>query len=250
MNEIYTRKSVRTFTSEPLEVEVRQHLKAEISYIISQEACIKFQFIENDPEPFSSFTSSYGMFKNARNYIACVVDISYPNALQKAGYYAQQLVLYATKLGLGTCFVSGTFNPQKIKSQMRVDWKLPFIILVGYDANEKGSLTSRILKKAIKKSFTAADVLTSNSIPFDAVESRYSKLATALKAVAYAPSAMNRHPARIRIIEDDNQELKVTALLEKESDANQIDLGIAMYNWIAEAGGEWDFGYPAEWLPE
>jgi nitroreductase len=250
MNEIYTRKSVRTFTSEPLEVEVRQHLKAEISYIISQEACIKFQFIENDPEPFSSFTSSYGMFKNARNYIACVVDVSYPYALQKAGYYAQQLVLYATKLGLGTCFVSGTFNPQKIKSQMRVDWKLPFIILVGYDAQEKGTLTSRILKKAIKKSFSAADALAPESIPFEAVESKYPQLAEALKAVAYAPSAMNRHPARIRILEGENGAPAVTALLDKESEANQIDLGIAMYNWKAEAGGEWDFGYPATWIAE
>ncbi len=247
MNEIFERKSVRTFTPEPLGVEVRNHLHAEITQIVTLEACIKFQLIENDPSPFSSFKASYGVFKNASNYIACVIDTSFPNAMQKAGYYAQQIVLYATSLGLGTCFVSGTYDRAKIKAQFRPDWYMPFIIVVGNPSEEKPSMMARLIKSSIAKKFDAKDVLAPTAIPFDEVAVKYPKFIEGLKGVAYAPSAMNRHPVRVEIQEVEGAPV-VKAFTEKDSEINQINLGIALYNWEKIVGGCWDFGTPAVWI--
>ena len=62
---------------------------------------LKFQLITNDPDPLAGFSKSYGVFTNARNYMAAVVDTATPGVLERAGYYAEQVVIKSCEPGRG-----------------------------------------------------------------------------------------------------------------------------------------------------
>lgn len=111
--ELQSRHSIRSYTDECIERSIVDKIKAEITFINTIEAGLHFQLIECDSSPFDGISNSHGLFKNVKNYIACVIEPSYPNTYQRAGYYAQQLVTLIVSLGLGTCYVGGTYNQVK-----------------------------------------------------------------------------------------------------------------------------------------
>lgn len=248
---LFQRHSVRSFQAKQPGERILTALRSEISYATSRDAAIHFQLKLNDDAPFKGFTASYGMFYNAVNYLACVVDTSYDDCLQRAGYWAEMFALKAVNLGLGTCFVSGTFKASRIAAQMRVTWRLPFIVLFGYPEERETTFMARMMRKIAGSNIrpSAEKVLGKDSLPFDTVREKWPELITPLEAVACAPSAMNRHPVRIRINGATGDESpSVTASLIKENSQSDIDLGIALANWEVAAGGEWEYGQRPEWL--
>ena len=66
----------------------------------TREAGMHFELVCDDPAPFKGFKASYGMFKGVRNYVAAVVDTSFPDSYERAGYFGQQIVVKAVGLGL------------------------------------------------------------------------------------------------------------------------------------------------------
>ena len=60
---------------------------------------------------------------------------------------------------------------------------------------------------------------------------------------------MNRRPVRIRVSESEEGMPHVTACMAREYAQSEIDMGIALANWQAVAGGEWDFGPEPVWSP-
>lgn len=249
---VFQRHSVRSFRLKQPGERTLSVLRSEIQYAVSRDAAIHFQLKLDDPEPFKGFKASYGVFRNARNYVACVVDTSYDDCLQKAGFRAEMIALKAVSLGLGTCFVSGTFNPKKIAAQLRVTWRMPFILVFGIPEEEETTGIARLMRRIVKsgKRPSARDVLDKSSMPFDEVMKRWPELLKPLEAVAAAPSSMNRRPVRIRISEGEElQTPRIEAVMTREYDRCDIDLGIVLANWQAVAGGEWDFGPEPMWLP-
>lgn len=53
---------------------------------------------------------SYGMFRGVRSMLVLKGVRDLPHLREKTGYYGEILVLEATLLGLGTCWVGGTFD--------------------------------------------------------------------------------------------------------------------------------------------
>lgn len=251
MEPVFERKSVRNFDPRPLAEDVVRYLKAEISDIVTHEAGMHFQLFTEDPNPFKNFKDSYGMFHNARNYIACVVDSSFDYVWQRAGFCAQRLVLGAVSKGLGTCFVSGTYSKNSVKAQLRADWKLPFIIVLGYPAKDKDStFVSALMKSFMKKSpENISSILLPESVDSKQIGQLSPQYIKGLEAVLAAPSAMNRHPARMKFL-NGKDGLIVEACTENNSQIGNIDLGIAMYNWQTQVPGVWDFGNPAVFYPD
>ena len=126
---VFQRRSVRSFQLKKPDERAVAALRSEISYATSRDAAIHFQLFLNDPSPFEGFTAGYGMYRNARHYVACVVDTSYEDCMQRAGYWAEKVALRAVSKGLGTCFVSGTYKSDSVAAQLRVTWRIPFILL-------------------------------------------------------------------------------------------------------------------------
>ena len=110
LKELRERKSVRGYTDESLSESIRNTLNAEATFINSHEAGLNFQVRYDDTDPFRGLTRSYGMFRGVRNYLAVVIDSTFEFALERAGYFAEGYVMKAVSLGLGTCFVGGTFS--------------------------------------------------------------------------------------------------------------------------------------------
>lgn len=239
-----SRHSVRSYVDTLLPEVVRNHLKAEVTQIRTMEQGIHFQLFFDDGDPFKGFKSSYGLFKGVRNYLACVVDTTTPFAYQRAGYFAQQFVMYAVSLGLATCYVGGTYDKKRVKAQFRAGWELPFIIVFGEDAKQTGSLLSRFMVKQIHRhDRKPIDFLIGTEEEKKAMIANDKVLASGLEGIACAPSAVNRQPVRVKV---DNGE--IIAFTEGNTSRDMVDLGIAMWNFRAAAGGEWDFGNPAIYL--
>lgn len=223
------RRSVRSFTDESLSDEIIKKLRAELTMINTHEYGLKFQLFTDDSNPFDGFKKSYGAFENARNYMAAVVDTAAPNVLERAGYFAEQFVIKAVSLGLGTCFVAGTYDPNSVNVYLRAGEKLLFIVLLGYQ-NDKTRFMERIMVKMVHlKKMTPDDFFEPKS-ELALAKNNFPELETGLQAVAYAPSAVNKRPTRL-FLKVKNGENKICARVPESNSKWLIDLGIAKFNF-------------------
>lgn len=243
---VFRRHSIRNFTTQPIPADVVESIKADITQINTVEAGMHFTLRTDSPGPFQSFRRSYGAFRNASDYIAVIADTSYPFAHERAGYFAECITLRCVSLGLGTCFVGGTFDPRAVDARVRVGETLLFLIAIGYeDTEHRPTLTARMAsawlhrRTAKPESFLTG---TPDNCRRVLADSQFRK---ALRAVAAAPSALNRRPARIAI----GPGTEIRALTKGDSEADMIDLGIAMANFSTVIPGEWEWGNPALFLP-
>ncbi len=249
------RRSVRNFTDKPLDAESVKTLKAEITMINTHEAGMYFELVTDDASPFEGFKASYGMFRGVRNYIAVVAETSYPDALERAGYFAEHIVMKAVSLGMGTCFVGGTFAADRAKVNLRAGRKLLFLIALGYAADRSQTLLSGMaMKFAHRHDRPYQDFyVPAEGYSLEKASSQLPWLVNGLKGVACAPSSLNKQPVRIRPklqgAPGSAGRLTVTASVEDEGGNNLIDLGISKYNFAKAAGGVWEWGNRASFYP-
>lgn len=238
------RHSVRAFTEDPLTMEHVKKLKSLLTMINTHQQGLKFQLITDDPDPLAGFSKSYGVFTNPRNYVAAVVDMAAPDVLERAGYYAEQFVIKAVELGIGTCFVGGTYNVQKVKAQLRAGEKILFLILLGYPLN-KTKLLARVMAKMVHRKVMTFDKFFEPQSELNAVVSENPTLQVGLEAVACAPSALNKRPVRL-FIDDIDGNKEICAKVDGSIPKNLIDLGIAKYNYnfVTDSECKWGNGAP------
>jgi nitroreductase len=194
---------------------------------------------------------TYGMIRGARTFLAGAVQAA-ERAFEDFGYLLELLVLQATDLGLGTCWLGGTFDRSGFARVLglREGELLPAVTPVGL-ATERRDLLERVIR------FGAGSVRRRawEQLFFDGRwneplrEAGAGAYTAALEAVRLAPSASNRQPWRIlRAAEDGPYHL----FLERTPgygrvagiDLQRLDLGIAMAHFdlaAAEAGlrGGW-----------
>lgn len=234
------RYSVRSFTEEPLSVEIVNKLKAEITMTNTHQPGIKFQLITDDPNPFKGFSKGYGIFENPRNYMAAVVDIATPDILERAGYFAEKFVIMATELGLGTCFVGGTYNDKVVKAQLRAGEKILFLVLLGYPKEKSRFIANFMVNMIHRKKMGAREFFEPES-GYDRAVKTIPNLEEGLEGVACAPSAVNRRPTRI-FLKEENGEKIPCARVDANNPKNLIDLGIAKFNFNYATGTECEWG--------
>lgn len=201
LDDLRLRHSVRTFTPEPLDDSQIRTLNAVITDINTHECGMHFQLITDSPDTFKGFARSYGMFRNARNYVACVVDTSYANYMERGGYFGMQVLMRAFTLGLGTCFVSGSYSAKRVEARVRPGEVLLFLIVIGKEPEEASPTLMASLMSKINhrhKWLTPMDFLDTK-LPWEKICDAFPLLLKGLEAVSYAPSAMNKQPVGILI---------------------------------------------------
>lgn len=201
LDDLRLRHSVRTFSPEPLDPSQIRTLNAVITDINTHQSGMHFQLVTDSPDPFKGFSKSYGMFRNARNYVACVVDTSYSNYLERGGYFGMQILMRAFTLGLGTCFVSGSFSAKAVEARVRPGEELLFLIVLGKEAEDgQSTFMASLMHKVSHRhsSLTPMDFLDTK-LPWEKICDAFPLLLKGLEAVSYAPSAMNRQPVGILI---------------------------------------------------
>lgn len=125
-----SRHSVRSYADRPLEDAVLTPLRAQID-ACNKQSGLHIQLFLEEPAAFGSGIMRYGSFENVRNYIAMVGKKS-DGIDETVGYYGEKIVLCATKLGLGTCWVAATYNKGKCAARVAPDEKLVCVIALGY----------------------------------------------------------------------------------------------------------------------
>jgi hypothetical protein len=208
--------------------------------------------------------STYGMIRGASWYLAGAVEKG-PGALEDFGYLFEGIVLKATELGLGTCWLGGTFDRSFLADHLdlKADEFLPAITPVGYAAPARHwqeQLVTTFLRVRRRKPLGTL-VLGDDGRPLaDLANHPWSR---ALEAVRLGPSAANKQPWRLALGQDGRS---AHFYLEEIPGYNlgfkaragfiiqAVDLGIAYHHWdrvMAEAGlaGTWTRGDPALPVP-
>ncbi len=244
LNDLKKRHSVRSYTKEPIPLDLINKIKAEITMINTHESGIKFCLCVNDNNPFKTFRQSYGFFANANNYITCVIDPYYKYSYQRAGFFAQQIVMKVSSLGLGTCYVGGTYDKNAVSVDLKAGEKLLFIILLGFEDKTKIRPVARIAYTLIHSKKMSLSDFMPNLYDQEAFFEKNPKLKDAIEAISVSPSSLNKRPARIKYDKGN-----VLMYVESNSDKSQIDLGIAQFNFQAVYPGEWEWGNPSLFIP-
>lgn len=285
LDKLALRHSVRSYSDTPLSQSDKSKIRAAITSINSHEAGLHFSLVTDSPEAFQGFRRSYGLFKGVRNYIVLSADVSaYEMMTQKVGYYAEMLVMKCVDMGLGTCFVAGTFSRKHVNVQLRAGWEIIALVAVGYKAEEKEGKVASMARKFIKRNSKAPLQFYKGNIPVEELESSLPLFLPALKAVSLAPSAVNKQPVNIKVISKNDShsfsphkeefmeveaeqrrfllspvysvlnmplnfdcDYLIEAYVDKESQL--IDLGIAMWNFEQAFPGYWVWGNPAKFIP-
>jgi nitroreductase len=229
LDAIELRQSRRTYLNTPIAVSSLRKLKAAIDEY-NQLSGLSIQFIDDGHEAFQGINISYGMFHGVRSFIAIVAKTSDQNAKEKAGYYGELLVLKATKLGLGTCWVGGSFNRKHCPCKVLSDEALLIIITIGNVADRK-DLKENIIYKLVRRHTKSLEELYSSDTP---VPDWFLK---GMKAVQKAPSANNRQPVYFSY-----KSGIVTAQVKSTDNHEQINLGIAKAHFEIGAGGKFELG--------
>ena len=109
LDAVSIRSSQRKYLPEPISQEQRLQLQKTIDQCCRRSG-LKIQLICDHPAPFASFIRTYGMLRGVRNYLVLAGKKSDPHLEEKCGYYGEEIVLTATTMSLGTCWVGGTFQ--------------------------------------------------------------------------------------------------------------------------------------------
>lgn len=181
----------------------------------NNESGLMMEWIDDGSQAFDSLSKSYGLFKNVRSLIALKGNKNDEHLLEKIGYFGELLVLEATKMDLGTCWVAGTFD--KVNPIFKVDstQELVAVITIGnvkQEKNLKEKLVSRLV--GINSKSIESFIQSDTKPPEWFIEG--------IKAVKKAPSAINKQPVMFKF--DNN---RVCAYVADEPRRLLIDLGIA-----------------------
>lgn len=248
------RISVRSYSGQPLEEEVREKL-AEICrgpHCAPFSSPVRFRLLDTEPLDGKSLRrlGTYGTITGERLYILGAT-VEGKRALVDFGYCLEEIILQATALGLGTCWLGGLFKRSAFAAHMdlKEDEVLPAITPVGYAAEEI-SAAERLARFSLgakkRKDWAELFFQADGLSPLELQDN--DSYQAALEAVRRGPSASNRQPWRITG-EDGHRfafYLKANPVLNLAvKDIQFLDMGIAMCHFTLAAG---EAGLAGRWV--
>jgi len=258
------RFSCRSYLSQSIEEQTRRKLA---DYAASLQtgpfgARMRFELVaarEQDQKALKDL-GTYGFIKGATGFIIGAIQDDEKN-LEDFGYLMERIILLATDIGLGTCWLGETFTKSSFSERVSPSpgELVPAVAAVGYCAKKP-----RRLGTFIRNSAGADRRLSWEQLFFD---SRFGvplsrqgagDYATALEMVRWGPSASNKQPWRV--IKDGDiwhfylqrkpgyRERRLVRLFTV-ADMQRIDMGIAMCHFELMArdhglDGRWEINVP------
>jgi nitroreductase len=240
---IRQRRSIRNYTGEALSnkhVELIENYISGINAPFEAKARIHLIHTQSDSaKPIKLGT--YGWISGAKDYLALVYEDGELGETG-AGYFFEQVILYCTELGLGTCWLGGSFSRKDFKKPLKLQKgeKLKIVSPVGYLLNRERFIDKYIISADknhhTRKSFETNFFYKDFSTPLTAeMAGRY---APALEMVRLAPSANNKQPWRIVFDEGILHFYRTFSF-----GFSSIDLGIALCHFEKTCKEAGIFGY-------
>lgn len=221
---IAERRSVRAFnTNEPMTEKEAAVLRAAIDEAKSPfggkiSVLLKQFDLKGTFKP-----STYGTINGASWYFLMGTDSAEESQLS-LGFRMEQVVLKATSMGLGTCWIAATFKGTTFAdaAEFPADTPLQVVMPVGYPAE----------KKSIKEKLMRATLGSAKRKPMSSlfIVSEDSEFYRPLEMMRLAPSSTNSQPWRAQVDGD-----TVYFYYEKKSEASILDLGIGLSHFYLAA---------------
>ena len=186
----------------------------------------RVEFVSEPPDDiFANALGFYGNIKNAPAFLAFIGDMSDEHVQEKMGYTGEGIVLEATSLGLGTCWVALTYKASTVKSMISLEsnekliavsplgysteqWTFEEKMFSGFGSNHKRNKLSSMVK----------------GLP----ETQWPDWArSAVEVARLAPSAINRQPWSFKILQN-SVTISTSGAAPEFNVARRLDCGIAM----------------------
>ena len=137
------RTSRRTYKARALDKSILEVLKNMVD-AVNEASGLEFQLVEDGTPAFKIFSGRF-------SYIAVCGEDS-EAARVKSGYWGESIVLQCVYHGLGTCWVSGTYDENKVYKAIDLPKKhrLYAVIVVGY-VKDKLSAKEKLMYNATHK---------------------------------------------------------------------------------------------------
>ena len=241
---IETRISCRAYQEIFLPEDVLAQLAEKIAALNAASGLRFCLCVSRDPEK-PAVKLAGAMFSGRVYCCAALIGGEDDLSAEKVGYYGQELVLFATQLGLGTCWVAGTYDPKSLSVAPGPGEKLWDVIPMGY-ATEKTPKKQTLIRAAIRRKARRLESLVESVTPFAELPDWVKKGA---QAVSLGPSAVNQQPVNILW-----REGRAFARLWKNGHGlGHNDLGIAKKQFELGAAacgvqGTWQFGDGGEFV--
>jgi len=238
---IEERISVRTFDNRNLKSEDFDKLNEFIAECLKEtKTPIKFKILNSQTDEHTNQKfGTYGFINGTNNFIVGIIDKIKIDPVE-FGYNMEKVVLYATGLGFGTCWLGGTFNRSQFESVLNLDENesIGVLIAIGYKKDRQSIMDKAVRymaksnsRKSWNELFFDKDITT----PLDRIQiGLYDKV---LEMVRIAPSASNKQPWRI--IKEGNYYhfylCRTPGYGIMEFDLQMNDIGIAMCHFELSA---------------
>ena len=247
------RYSCRTYLERPIADAEAESLAAFMAARTTGPlgSAVRFGLIaaSSDDEGALKRLGTYGFIKGARAFILGAVRKG-PRDLEDYGYLLEEVVLHATGLGLGSCWLGGTFTRSTFTARfggVAKDETIPAVVSAGYPGDD-GAERIRERQEGTRR-LPPDELFFAGEWAVPLGREHDDGYAGALEAVRMAPSATNKQPWRIvRRGGDWHFYLARTKGYGKGSpwfrllriaDLQRVDLGIAMchFDLVARASG-------------
>jgi len=263
------RFSCRSYLRKPIDEAIRARLRAFLEALGPGPFGSPTRFgllaaAADDKEALKGL-GTYGMIRNPQAFIVGAMGRG-PKNLEDYGYLMERAIFEAAALGLGTCWLGGSFRKSRFSRTFGVTGEetVPAIVAAGYcaDAEGSGGWAGRAIKRSTRLEPEALFFSGGFGRPLPAEEA--GGLGPALESVRWAPSASNKQPWRIvragarwhlylRRTKGYGQGLM--GKLAPMADVQRLDMGIAMCHFelaARELGftGTWELADPLLALPD
>ena len=197
------RKSVRAYESRPLAQAEKEQIEACVSELLAEStpfpAQMKIRLLEAATGTDTEKLGTYGVIRGAKSFLGVTVKNT-ENAMEAVGYRFEKLVLAATAMGLGTCWLAGTFNREQFSEALHLeeDDIFPIVCPVGYPV-QKQTLISSVFRKVGKSDQRKdwSELFFENAFDTPLTKEAAGEYAFPLEMLRLAPSAANRQPWRV-----------------------------------------------------
>lgn len=223
---IMTRTSRRSYLQTPLAPAALASLQRSIREI-NAESGLNILFLEDGGAALAG-GKSYGMFSGVRALLLLKGPGDLPHLREKVGYYGEQLVLKATGLGLGTCWVGGTFDRAAL--QIPDEEELICVIPIG-NVREENTLKERLIRGVVHRKSKPIEALIAADRPLT------DELRAAMELVQRAPTARNLQKVTFRL-----ENNTITAHVPDDYPLDLVDLGICKLHLECGLGGRFAWG--------
>lgn len=254
------RFSCRSYAERPLEAAPQQQVRHFLAHMLPSPlgTATRFELVAANAQDREALRGlgTYGFIRGATGFIVGAMGPGTKN-LEDYGYQMEQAILYATGLGLGSCWLGGSFTKSSFAHKIRVSSgeSVPAVTALGYIADEQGARNGLLRRR----------VNGSNRLPWERLffEEKFDRplspegaagYAQALEMVRLGPSATNRQPWRLvrqgnawhfYLQRTPGYRHGLTARLFRYHDLQRLDLGIAMCHFALTAR---ELGLAGRWM--